>query len=252
MTSHKQFITSPQNPLIKTIKRLATPKGRDTEQAYIVEGLRSCTFLIEQKQIPFYIICSQSAEELCDQTFGDIKTEIVVVPDSLMQTLSCMTTAPGIMGIFETNRPTVPEKFSNSALVLCQINDPGNMGTLMRTASALGLNQVILIEGCEPYNPKVVQASAGTIGTLDIFQMNWQEFRAKTDRNTRIALTLNGNIQKPTINTPFFVIVGNEAHGIPHEWINECAHQFTLEMPGNAESLNAAVAGSIALYVLYQ
>ena len=163
-----------------------------------------------------------------------------------MKKLSQASTPSGILGIFE-----IPEKSEKltSGIVLAQISDPGNMGTLIRTAAAMDLKTVVIVEGADPWSFKVVQSTAGNIAMVNVFQWNWDKLLQKKKGFNLIALVVkNGKILKKEEN--FLLVVGSEAHGIPKKWINDCNQLVTLDMPGKIESLNASIAGAIAMYLL--
>ena len=136
-----------------------------------------------------------------------------------------------------------------SGIVLAQIQDPGNTGTLIRSAIGLGYKSVVIIEGCDPYSPKVVQATAGTLAHAKLFLWSWQELVQHKNNLKLCALVLNDEQQDQSYpaDTTLFV-VGNEAHGLPQAWVDACDMTMTIPLAPQAESLNAAVAGSIALY----
>ncbi len=140
-----------------------------------------------------------------------------------------------------------------SGIVLARITDPGNMGTLIRTAAGLNIKSVVVIEGTDPWSPKVVQSSAGTIGMVSLFAWNWETLMMHKKNYTLCALVIAGGknpSQVPLHNALF--VVGSEAEGIPPAWTEQCDETITLPMPGSTESLNAAVAGSIMLYLASQ
>ncbi len=128
------------------------------------------------------------------------------------------------------------------------------MGTLIRTCTAMDKKSVVVIEGVDPWNTKVIQASAGTIGNINIFQWSWQKLIAhKQQKNLNlIGLVPHGGktIHEVDAHQALFVI-GSEADGIPSEWQQDCDALVSLAMPGDIESLNAGVAGSIALYLTW-
>jgi TrmH family RNA methyltransferase len=137
---------------------------------------------------------------------------------------------------------------------MVELNDPGNMGTLMRTCAALNKKTVVCVGGVDPYHPKVVQASAGTLGLLDIFQLSWVDVVhiANTNKLSLCGLIVRGGKQHTEISfDKTLLIVGSEAHGLPIEYAQACDQTMTLSMPGKTESLNAAIAGSIALYLAW-
>ena len=122
------------------------------------------------------------------------------------------------------------------------------MGTLIRTCAAFDKHSVVVVEGCDPYSPKVIQSSAGTIAQVTIFQWSWQELLEHKGSIELICLVPEGGSIPYKINVPeCLIVIGSEAHGIPEEWIASCQYKTTIPMPGGTESLNAAVAGAIAL-----
>ncbi len=124
------------------------------------------------------------------------------------------------------------------------------MGTLIRTAAAMNKKTIVCVESVDPWNPKVVQATAGAIGSVNIFCINWDELLLNKKNLSLCALVAINGKNPDTVNLQnSLIVVGNEAHGIPEQWIAACDTQITLPMPGKFESLNAAVAGSIALYL---
>lgn len=240
-------ITSRQNPEIKTICSLHSAKGRKQSGYFLAEGLRTLkTILGKWEPVQIYI-----TEKLFNQKLIKLAPDkITLVSDEVMEKISTQTSHSGIIGIFKI--PQNPHKALTKGLVLIDISDPGNMGTLMRTAAAMGSQTIIVIEGVDPWHPKVVQASAGTIACVDIFELTWQELMKIKKDFTLCALTVE-NGQSPHILTQekILMVLGNEATGIPKQYLADCELQCTLAMPGHTESLNVAVAGSIALYLAF-
>jgi TrmH family RNA methyltransferase len=126
------------------------------------------------------------------------------------------------------------------------------MGTLIRSAIAMGIKSVVIVEGTDPWSPKVIQASAGTIIQANVFQIGWDQL-IKNKKNLKLcALVVKGGKKPNQIDfKDILLVVGNEANGIPDNWLSKCEEKMTLPMPGNTESLNAAIAGSIALYLAF-
>lgn len=244
-----KIISSVHNDEIKAITKLSTSKGRKAQNRFKAEGLRACATLIEShcSLIQIYCIasCLVEVKQLCNENF------ITLVEKSVLHKISSVTSPSGIVAVFELPKLPSPEKIS-PGLVLYECTDPGNMGTLLRTCAAMGRRTVVLIEGTDPWGPKVVQSSAGTIGSLDIFQWSWPMLLAYK-KNLRIcALVVSGGQKPDEINfSDMLITVGNEAHGIPAHAIDQSDLLVTLEMPGKTESLNAAIAGSIALYLAW-
>lgn len=240
-------ISSRTNETVKHIVSLHQKKQRTAHKQFIAEGLRTCTTLIESGVTLAQLFIIEQHVQAAQQIVPD--ENITLVDESVMQKLSAASTPSGIIGQF-----AIPESPSahtlSSGLVLAQVSDPGNMGTLIRTAAALNQTSIVIVGGTDPYSPKVVQSSAGTIGMVKLFQWEWHELLEQKGKLSLIALVISGGKAPSEIKAQnALLVVGSEAHGIPEQWISDCDAQLTLPMPGTTESLNAAVAGSIALYL---
>ncbi|HEV2916520.1 MAG TPA: RNA methyltransferase [Candidatus Babeliales bacterium] len=242
-----KYITSVQNPLIQHATKLQDRAYRQKHQECIAEGLRTCQTMYEAGLVLHYLFCT---EDTYQEVASSIDIEPVIVSDALIKKISSTSTPSGIVGIF-----VIPKEISLLAmtpgLVLANITNPGNMGTLIRTAAAMRVKTVIIVEGCDPWSPKVIQATAGTIALVTIYNSSW-DILIKHTHIPLCALVVEGGIkpEKAAIAQSLLVI-GNEAHGLPQRWLNDCQTHITLAMPGGTESLNAAIAGSIALYIGY-
>jgi RNA methyltransferase, TrmH family len=246
-------ISSTQNESIKAITALHQAKYRAEYKKFIAEGARIIQTLLHYGTLldQLYLIDITHAEPLRPYIPEE---KITIVTESVMSKISMATSPSGILAVFHIPQ-TRDLATLNDGLVLAEIADPGNMGTLMRTAAAMGKSSVVLVGGVEPWNPKVVQASAGTIGKLTLFTASWQELVATANkRNLQlIALVVEGGKSPEQLTfANSLLVVGNEARGLSESWVHDCSEKMTIPMPGNIESLNAAVAGSIALYLAYE
>jgi TrmH family RNA methyltransferase len=245
-------ITSPTNTFVKFLNSLHDRKGREEWGKFLAEGTRICGSLLAsplkcEKLIVTDALFAQAQEMVPHEI-------IVLVSDEVMRKVSSATTPSGMVGLFE-----IPEQLSldklSSGLVLTHIMDPGNMGTLVRTAVAFNYASLILVGGVDPWNAKTVQASAGTLGNIALFHLSWDEFVAHArNRHCELsALVVRGgeDPRKFSYQKDHFFIIGGEAQGIPQAWIDQCNRKLTLPMPGAAESLNAAIAGSLTLALAY-
>lgn len=241
-------IISLQNSEIKLIASLAHAKHRYEHKSFVAEGLRVCSTLLEAhatlKMLYITPPMINEALRICSSE------QITEVTEPIMKKISFTSSPSGILGIFEI--PSQPRTELSSGIVLLNISDPGNAGTLMRTCAAMGKKTAIFIEGVDPWHPKVVQASAGTIGSLRIFQLNCEQLIASKKNLSLCALVVQNGKKSDEINfSDILFVIGNEAHGIPATILEQCEQKLTLDMPGNVESLNAAIAGSIALYLAW-
>jgi len=241
-------INSRQNTEIIAVAKLNQAKERYKQNRFIAEGLRTCTTLIQSQELIQLYATEQfinQANQLTD------KSKITIVADEVMNKISQATTPSGILSIFALPVPPKPNQLS-TGIVLADVSDPGNMGTLIRTCAAMDKKTVVIIDGVDPWNPKVVQSSAGTIGNVNIFQWTWQQLINNKGDHHLVGLVPTSGKSMQEINTnKALLIIGSEAHGIPRDWQAECDQLATLSMPGKTESLNAGVAGSIALYLAW-
>jgi RNA methyltransferase, TrmH family len=240
-------IRSRTNETIKQVCSLHTAKGRRTHKQCIAEGLRACSTMLKggYRLIQLYITQAHTdtALTLCSTD------QITLVTDHVIDKLSGTTTSSGMVAVFAIPLAPKPDQL-NSGVILAKLSNPGNVGALMRTCAAMGYKSAVCIDTVDPWSPKVIQASAGTIALVNIFQWSWEQVVQHTEKYQLIALVPDGGTSIDIIQRKqILLVIGNESHGIPEQWIAECNSTVTLAMTGKTESLNAAVAGSIALYI---
>lgn len=240
------YISSNSNEQVKHLINLQDKAYRYEHRQFIVEGTRACTQLLEKYQ-PVAIYMTEKYYK--KYSWHEYENIIIGVAEHVMEKISTTKNPSGICAIF-TIPQTLPLPQNGPGLVLVQVSDPGNMGTLIRTAAAMNINNIILVEGVDPYNPKVIQATAGCLTAVKIYQTCWQELI--NQKNLELCALVVAKGQQPDeLNLKNkFLVVGNEAHGLSLEQIQDCKEKMTIPMPGQAESLNAAIAGSIGLYVM--
>lgn len=240
-------INSRQNAEIKQVDALKKAKERKKQQRFIAEGVHTIEALLTKFE-PIQLYLTNKAFNT--HHFNIDRNLITLVSDEVMAKISTAKSPSGIVGVFAI--PQQSQKTLTHGLVLANITNPGNMGTLIRTAAAMNANSVVIIEGADVWGPKVVQSTAGTLAHVDIFELSWQELVAQKKDTQLCALVVKDGTspEKLDLNNSL-IVVGNEANGIPNEWVADCEQLCTLPMPGNTESLNAAVAGSIVLYLAF-
>lgn len=235
-------INSLSNNIVKEVCFLHTSKGRKSLQRFIVEGTRAIETFIAHGYEPIYLFTVDEPENE-DQ----VNYPIYCVTESVMDKMSMAVTPSGVLAVFSTASLTDVSKLS-SGLVLVNIQDPGNMGTLIRSCAAFGHKTVVIIEGCDPYNPKAIQATAGTFPLVSLFTLSWQQLCTAKKDLALVALTLNGKNSFTECNAQkSLFVIGNEANGLPKEYYKDFDKTVTIKTSPDVESLNAAVAGSIAL-----
>lgn len=237
-------ITSLYNHDIKHLVRLHTTKERKQAKQCIAEGFRTIVTFLEGKTELLKLYITEEHEKEA-RSITDA-SDIVIVSEAVMRKISAAATPSGILGHF-----TIPQPIQalGPGLVLAQVSDPGNMGTLIRTAIACGIHSIVVVEGTDPWSPKVIQASAGTISWAHLFQWDWSTLIQNKKGLQLCALVVHEGKTPDTLDaSKALLVIGNEAHGLPPEWQKQCDTLVTLPMPGCTESLNAAIAGALALY----
>jgi TrmH family RNA methyltransferase len=237
---------SHENPLVRELRDLHRPEGRRTAQAVLVEGRRAIEGFLEAGWRPDLLL--HPLEETPPPTWVDARPISAKAAARLTQA----STPSGWFALFPLPTPPPLNPFAGG-LVLAEIADPGNLGTLIRSAAAFGIAQVVILGGADPWGNKVVQASAGSLAAVAIHGLSPEVGLTPLAGAPRAALVVSGGADPATIPViPRWLVVGSEAHGLRDEWLSQCEEHITLPMHGRVESLNAAVAGSIACYLLMQ
>jgi TrmH family RNA methyltransferase len=240
--------------LISQIRLLHHKKYRDGQQLFIVEGIKSCLETLQSsfEVVHCFIIASDTA--LGDRAFEkNVKFQIISPKE--MERISCLSTASEMLCVVKKMQYSLNELDNEKPLlILDTVKDPGNLGTIIRTADWFGFNQMLCSEDCvDFFNPKAIQASMGSFTRIKTVYTNIIEYlKTQTHRNIH-GLYMNGNsIQKQQFKHNDIVIIGSESHGISKN-ITSYIHT-KIEIPlypheGVApESLNAAIASGIFMY----
>lgn len=244
------IIESNQNKIIKEVNSLKAKKERDKTGLFILEGKRLVDEIPNSWEIK-YLLKAESYSE--DINFEKVYT----VKDSLFEKISETVNPQGILAVCHIKEFDVTNvDYSNSPffVVLENVTDPGNMGTLIRTADAAGADGIFLSKGCvDIYNPKVIRATMGSIFHLPIYRnLNLMDLMEDFKNNNVKALAahLKGTSTpyKVDMTTACAVIIGNEANGLSDEISEMASDLVKIPMPGKAESMNAGIAGGILIY----
>lgn len=241
-----KIIESATNPDVKLATSLALRKNREKHGLFVAEGLRTITTIIQQGWQPTMLFVT--AEHIATVEGLEIDPRVIrFVPESIMNKISHTQSPSGIVALLRI--PPSPDiKNMGDGIVLADIRDPGNMGTLIRSCVAFGKKTIVIVDGADVWSPKVIQACAGTIVYATIFTLSWQELVEQSPVPLHALVVSQGTPLSNAKTLSGLLVIGNEAHGLSEAQIATCTDSVTIEMRAGVESLNAAVAGSIAMY----
>lgn len=254
-------ITSHKNPIIKKIKKLFKKKDRWRDKLFIIEGIKLIDEALENNVNIKYVLYSDKLLTTNDgaeflkriESYG----KPINVSESIFQEISDTENTQGVIAIVEFNIRPLDEMFHRSNdffIYLNGIQDPGNMGTIIRSADAFNIDGIMIGEGCvDPYNAKVVRATMGSIFRTPLYFVdNDRETLTRIIANSfkLYATHLEGSISNYDLNYEgkFVIVIGNESQGVDDNILDMANGFIKIPMPGFAESLNAGVAASIIMY----
>jgi TrmH family RNA methyltransferase len=250
------MITSPANPKIKAARALHQRKVRYRERQHLIEGLRLTEDALRAGIVPALVFFTAAMAEsqrgaALLESLRAAGAALEEISDKLMQTITDTVTPSGIAAIVPfVDRPASPDP--NLVLVIDGLRDPGNLGTLLRTATAAGLDQVILApHTVDVYGPKVVRAAMGAHFRLALtVTRTWANVARALEGLPTWAADVQATLPYYAVDWTgrAALIVGSEAHGPSDEARRLATGSVGIPMPGPAESLNAAVAASIILF----
>jgi TrmH family RNA methyltransferase len=255
------MLTSTENPKVKYFSTLKTNKPRRTTGKFMVEGIHLVSEAINAGLLD-RVIYSEKILEISEgkNLIGKIISSGIPneeANEKVIRHLSDVETPQGIIASVKPRAADIGNMFESSdplIVVACGIQDPGNLGTIIRTADAAGCSGIILTQGTvNPYNDKVIRASSGSIFHLNIVKIDdiIEVASALKRRGIRIISTVIGaekEYYSINYNGPVAVMIGSESKGLPAEIERLSDVSVSIPMIGEAESLNAAVSCAIILY----
>ncbi len=255
------MITSSQNPLVKDIKALKIRKNREESKEFYIEGERFIEEALKEKEQIKRVFVSESF--LNKRAYSPIfsalekeKADSCIVPDKLFREISDTENPQGIIAVMEMKQCGLSD-FINSegfVIILEALQDPGNMGTIIRTADAAGCRGIVVSKGCvDIYNPKVLRSTMGSIFHVpicfsDSLTSTIVEIKSKGFRVLGAHLSGALTVYEADMRGKTAIIIGNEANGMSDEAALLVDQLLKIPMPGRAESLNASVAAGILMY----
>jgi len=242
---------------IKKLSKLSTKKGRNKYNLYLIEGLRIIrSALRAQAPINRIFVTARFEESVDYQSISNRFNKILkpeIIDEKTMKQITQTVTPSGILAVCSLPKITeLPSTIASNWLYLDKIADPGNLGTLLRSAAWFGTTQVALSPHCaDPFNPKVMRGGMGAHFSLQmVTNCDLRQFKSSdhlligADHRGMSIVDFNNNAKD------WVLVIGSEAHGISKENSNHIEYSLSIPANGSGNSLNAAVAGSIMLYCL--
>jgi RNA methyltransferase, TrmH family len=252
------MITSNQNPKIQRIRDLlAHSRSRSEQKAFVIEGIRLVEEAIQSGAKPESFYYSSQVNPRGKELIEKMRSAgipIEEVESSLMNRLSDTESSQGVLAVIPEKQAFIPEKL-DFILVLDSIKDPGNMGTIIRTACAAGVNAIFLSPNCvDVYSPKVLRSAMGAHFRLPMIERSWPLMKTEISslRPSPAIYLADVRQGKPLwesdLTLPIALIISSEATGASPEAIEIASHKIHIPMPGGFESLNASIAAAILLF----
>lgn len=230
---------------IKDIQSLCHKKQREDEGLFVAEGPKLAAEIINS-DIEIKMLYATAKWR---QNNPNIQLPFTEINDTELQRISNLQTPNNVLVVAKQRPlPGAPELHNKLTIVLDGIQDPGNMGTIIRTADWFGLSQIVCSHDCaDLYNPKVVQATMGSIVRVRCWYHNFEEWDMPPNVPIYGALLHGQNVFSVNKTTEGILVIGNESKGIREPLLSQITHPITIPKYGNAESLNVAVATGIIM-----
>lgn len=249
------MITSAQNAKLKLTRLLlGKPKERRAAEAFVAEGVRLLEEALAARWPARFVLYTEGLSPRGAEIvsgFRDLGVDVEEVSPDLLQAISETETSQGLLAVMEERPLPLPERL-DFALIPDQVRDPGNLGTLIRSAAASGVQAVLLPpHTSDAFAPKVVRSAMGAHFRLPLLQMTWAQIAQTTSAaGLRLHLAdMEGlSCWQADLRPPLALIIGGEAAGASPEALALDPQRLSIPMPGGAESLNAGVAGSILMF----
>ena len=256
----RRQITGFSNPTVKAIRGLRDKKHRREEGRFLAEGLRLLTDARESGRVPETLLMAEGREphpllDALERAVDEAGGEVLELAPELLSKVTGKDNPQAVAGVF-AEWPTSLDAIDRTApllLVAQALRDPGNLGTMLRTADAVGAGGLILLDDCaDPFSVEAVRASMGAIFTVPLAKARWDEFEPwlRGGPGQLVAASLREAVpfRGAAYVAPCFILVGNESRGLPEDYEAVCDLRVTMPMRGRADSLNAAVAAAVLAY----
>jgi RNA methyltransferase, TrmH family len=245
-------VESRQNARIKELRAGLSRGARTVSGQVAIEGLHLAQEAVKSG-LPLHTVFVREGSEGLLEHLALGNAEVLLVPEDVFASAAATEHPQGIAALVETPAFTLQAVLAGTPLVVIAagLQDPGNLGTLVRSAEAFGATGMILLPGTVSlWNAKTLRASSGSAFRLPVINLSAEDaFTALRAADVRLfAAVAHDGTSEANLCGPSALLVGNEGAGLPEEWIRSADERVTIPCPGPVESLNAAIAGSVLLY----
>lgn len=253
-----QIISSKDNDFIKHIRKLKDKKFRDLSNEYVIEGVKLVEEAIAEnadiKQIIICEECTKTADIPKHVMYEIARYECVYVTEKLFDFITEVQNPQGILAIVEKQANKNEIDYSEDIIVaLDDLQDPGNLGTILRTVDSIGLKQILVSKGtADCFNPKVVRSTMGAIFRVNVVECEDLQKTLKEIKKHKFKIVVTSLQTDKSLYSIDFnkkaIVIGNEANGVSEAIQNLADEKIKIPMLGKTESLNASVATGVILY----
>lgn len=234
---------------LKIIRAFKDKKNRELANVFIVEGVKICEELLLQDRFRIQTICVTEPYYAQKSALLKYRDNVFIVSNTELEQISELKTPNEILCVVNRVSQNETIHWDKWIVVLDDIRDPGNLGTIIRTADWFGINQLVLSENSvDIYNSKVIQSSMGAFLRMQFQYNNIEHFLANKKSCIYGAMLKGQNIHTMAFKSSGVLVIGSESHGISKEIEKYIDEKITIPKYGNSESLNAAIATGIILY----
>jgi len=249
------MITSLSNEKVKLVRALGRRRTRWQERCFFIEGSRLLNEAVRREIQPIFVFYTEAAARSPEivpllEMLAERRVACSLVSDEVMAACSDTVTPPGLLAVVPMADVPPPER-ATCTLVVDEVRTPGNLGAILRSAAASGVDQVVLAPGTvDPYNPKVVRGGAGAHFYLPLLSLSWPEIETRLQGLDVWLAAAEGDLPYTQVDwrRPLALIIGGEAQGASAEALARANGQVTIPMERGVESLNVAVAASVLLF----
>ena len=248
-----KVINSLDNPLIKKFRSLSVKKYREQFGLCLIEGEKVVREAIKIGGMVENLLISANKKDYYNSIIKEYNDLVIIVSDEIIKSLTSAVTNQGIVAVAKIREPK-PISLKNNLIVLDRLQDPGNLGTIIRSSVASGYMDIVLVDSVDPYNDKTIRSASGTIFYPNFIKMKQDEFNefVKISGINLVIADMDGEsiYGDFNVNSPYAIVVGNEGQGVSDEMLSLPHQKISIPMANVVESLNAGVSASVIMFHL--